>query len=422
MEFESFFPEPPELKTGQKWHIFVSYRSIDRPWVLKLYDALRHLKYEVFVDQFVLSAGAPLAGSLGDGVDQSGAAVIVWSKNYATSNWTADEYNAIKSRQNSNPAFKLGIAKKDTTPTPGLLAGQISTDFSNFPDGPCGEGLLRLLLGLSGRPLPPGAVQLATEIDAARKKALIEIKAARQNDDPERIIELAKSGDEAWTGSPICGCEAVEALIAAERFDAANEILTGLRKRFPAAVRPRQLEGLAARRRGDWQGAMRILGAMYAEDYRDSETIGMYAATWMVRYRETGARLYLVKSRDLYREAFETSSDSYTGINAATKSLLLGERETATQLAARVEALFANRPPADYYEQATLAEARLLQGDYQQACKHYNAAVLMAPGETGAHKGTLEQARDILRSLEAPPQESEAIEQVFSHLKLAAKV
>jgi hypothetical protein len=168
----------------------------------------------------------------------------------------------------------------------------------------------------------------------------------------------------------MCGCAAVEALIAAERFDAANEILTNLRKRFPAAVRPRQLEGLAARRRGDWQGAMRILGAMYSEDYRDSETIGMYAATWMSRYRQTGTWLYLIRSRDLYREAFETSSDSYTGINAATKSLLLGEHETATQLAVRVEALFDNRSPADYYEQATLAEARLLQGDYQQACKY----------------------------------------------------
>jgi hypothetical protein len=66
MEFAAFFPNPPELKKGQKWHVFISYRSTDRPWVLKLYDALRHLKYEVFVDQFVLSAGAPLASSLGD--------------------------------------------------------------------------------------------------------------------------------------------------------------------------------------------------------------------------------------------------------------------------------------------------------------------------------------------------------------------
>jgi len=220
----------------------------------------------------------------------------------------------------------------------------------------------------------------------------------------------------------MCGCAAVEALIAAERFDAAKEILVNLRKHFPAAIRPRQLEGLAARRQGDWQGAMRILGAMYSEDYRDAETIGMYAAAWMVRYRQTGTRLYLVRSRDLYREAFETSSDSYTGINAATKSLLLGERETSMQLAARVEALFADRSPADYWEQATLAEARLLQSDCYQASEYYNAAVLMAPGETGSHKATLEQARQIMHSLGVTASEGNAIEQVFAHLKLAAKV
>ena len=79
--------------------------------------------------------------------------------------WTDDEYNAIKSRQNIDASFKLGIAKKDSTPVAGLLAGQISVDFSELPDGPCGEALLRLLLGMSGSPLPPGAVELATWLE-----------------------------------------------------------------------------------------------------------------------------------------------------------------------------------------------------------------------------------------------------------------
>jgi tetratricopeptide (TPR) repeat protein len=422
MEFASFFPDPPELKRGQKWHVFISYRSTDRPWVLRLYDALRQLKYEVFVDQFVLSAGAPLASSLGDGIDKSAAAIIVWSKNYATSNWTEDEYNALKSRRNSDSNFGLGVARKDTTDLPGLLAGHIFTDFSQLPEGPCGEALLRLLLGMAGRPLPPGAVQLANEIDVARKKDLVLIKAARQNDDPGLIIELAKSQNLAWTTSPMLGCAAAEALIAAEQFDAANAILLRMREYFPGAVRPRQLEGLAARRRGDWQAAMRILGAMYADDFRDSETLGMYASTWRARYRESGNRLHLIRSRDLYREGFETSADSYTGINAAMVSLLLGEYETSRQLAARVEDLFKDEIPDDYYEEVTLAEARLLQGDYAQARLHYAAAILRAPGETGSHKGSLEQAREIMNALETPPADRDAIENVFGHLKKAAKV
>jgi hypothetical protein len=421
LDLARFFPEPSQLKPGQKWHIFVSYRSVDRPWVLKLHDDLRRLKYEVFVDQFVLNAGAPLASSLGDGLNKSSSAILVWSKNYSTSNWTNDEYNALEARRNADRSFGFGIAVKDMTPLDGLLAGRIYADFSSTPEGPCGEGLLRLVLGMMGKPLPPEAVQLATAIDAEQRRNLILIKAARQDDDPDRIIEMAKSEDPAWTTSPLLGCAAAEALIAAERADAADAILARLRQRFPAAIRPRQLEGLAAKRRHDWQAAMRILGALYAEDFRDAETVGMYAASWMVRYQESGNRLHLIKSRDLYREAFESSSDSYTGINAATKSLFLGERETALQLAARVEEIFNEKKPADYWDLATLAESRLLQGDYAQAAQFYTAAILKAPGETGSHRGTLAQAINIMESLEAPPADLALVEEAFSHLKKSAK-
>jgi hypothetical protein len=420
MEFEAFFPRPPQLARNQRWHIFISYRSADRPWVLKLHDALRHLGYEVFVDQFVLNAGAALASSLDEGIVKSAAAIIVWSKNYSTSNWTKDEYNALKSRANSDQTFGLAVAAIDATELHPLLSGHIYTDFSQQPEGPSGEGLLRLLLGIMGKPLPEQAVKLATEIDTARKEQLVLIRAARQDDDPDRIIELAKSQEPAWTTSPILGCAAAEALIAAEKFDAANEILGRARGAFPEAVRPRQLEGLVARRRGDWQTAMRFFGAMYADDLRDPETVGMYAATWMSRYRESKNRLHLLRSRDLYREAFESSLDSYNGINAATKSLLLGEKETARQLAIRVESLFQEREPADYFEEATLAESRLLQADYAKARDLYSEAILMAPGETGSHKATLEQAQAIMDELATPQADRDGIELAFAHLKKAA--
>ena len=420
MEFDAFFPRPPQLRKDQKWHVFISYRSADRAWVLKLHDALRHLGYEVFVDQFVLNAGAALASSLDEGIDKSGSSIIVWSKNYATSNWTKEEYNALKNRANSDSNFILGVAAIDSTKLPGLLSGHVYTDFSQQPEGPSGEGLLRMVLGITGKPLPGEAVKLATEIDTARKEQLVLIKAARESDDPDRISELAKSQDSAWTTSPILGCAAAEALIAAEKFDAADEILERLRGAFREAVRPRQLEGLVARRRRDWQVAMRIFGAMYADNLRDPETVGMYAATWMSRYRESKNRLHLLKSRDLYREAFESSLDSYNGINAATKSLLLGEHETARQLAVRVDALFQEKEAADYFEAATLAESRLLQKDYAKARDLYSDAILMAPGETGSHRATLEQAQAIMDELTTPQAERDGLELVFAHLKKAA--
>jgi hypothetical protein len=36
-------PEPRELTNGEQWHVFLSYRSVNRSWVLNLYDVLREV-------------------------------------------------------------------------------------------------------------------------------------------------------------------------------------------------------------------------------------------------------------------------------------------------------------------------------------------------------------------------------------------
>lgn len=54
-EFIDLAPRGPLKGPGDRWDVFLSYRSISRPWVLRLYDTLRFLDYEVFMDQFVLT-------------------------------------------------------------------------------------------------------------------------------------------------------------------------------------------------------------------------------------------------------------------------------------------------------------------------------------------------------------------------------
>src|SRR5260370_35727868 len=102
----------------------------------------------------------------------------------------------------------------------------------------------------------------------------------------------------------------------------------------------------------------------------------------MDRYNQSGNRLCVLKSRDLYRQAFEAfPTDYYTGINAASKSLLAGEKATAAQLAARVQSVVGAKPVAnDYWKTATGAELQLLQTKYPEAAALYRAAVAMAPG------------------------------------------
>ena len=63
-EWLALAPKPRPLIGNQKWHVFLSYRSIQRPWVIQLYDVLRHSGYEVFLDQYVLTPANPLVSSL----------------------------------------------------------------------------------------------------------------------------------------------------------------------------------------------------------------------------------------------------------------------------------------------------------------------------------------------------------------------
>src|SRR5262249_2225476 len=93
-------PQPAPLEPGRKWHVFLSYRSSERAWVLSLYDILRQLDYSVFMDQFVLPSGAPLARSLGKNLEASQAGILIWSPRSEESQWCQDEYDSFVTLRN----------------------------------------------------------------------------------------------------------------------------------------------------------------------------------------------------------------------------------------------------------------------------------------------------------------------------------
>jgi hypothetical protein len=408
-------PAPPPLPDGKTWHVFISYRSLSRPWVLALYDILNGLDYSVFLDQYVLTAAAPLALSLGEALDRSASAVLVWSSRFEDSTWCKQEYGKLETMQNAGAGFRYVIAKVDDSAISGLAAGKLWLDFSQQPEGPSGTSLLSLLYGLDDKPLPPAAVKLAAKVDEQMKDGLLNVRASRDAGDADGLVALTRTDDMAWTGSPMLPCAAAEGLIAMKRIPAALEVLERAEQMFPKAVRPKQLRGLALARSGQTLQAQLLLGKLYAAGEIGPETLGILARTWMDRYNQTGERTFLLKSRDMYRQAFEAfPSDFYTGINAASKSLLAGEKETAAQIAARVQALVGTTPvPDDYWRTATAAEVQLLQGRFDAAATLYAAAVLTAPLDTGSHESTLGQARLLLAALDANDQEQALVTQAF---------
>ena len=412
-----YAPAAKPLGPNKKFHVFLSYRSVNRRWVLQLYDILRGLNYTVFLDQYNLAAAAPLALSLGEALDVSQAAIMMWSSTFEDSEWCKKEYNTLESKENSGTGFRYVIAKLDESPLPSFASGKIHVDFSQDRDGPSGSGLLRLLHGINGDPLPPAAVRLAADVDEELKTARAQIKAARTNGFMNRLETLGESTGLAWQTSPALSCEVADAMIGLGNNPTALKLLRKLQQQCPRAVRPKQLEGLALARNKDWEGAQTLLGELYASGELDPETLGIYARTWMDRYKVSKDSVHLQKSRDLYCQAFKAApEDYYTGINAASKSLFLGERDVAAELAKKVEGLVGVKPvEQDYWKTATVAEVQLLQSAYNNAAKLYGQAISIQPEAHGSHQSTRTQAILILEAMKAAPEVQSRVLAAFDH-------
>jgi TIR domain/Tetratricopeptide Repeats-Sensor len=408
-------PPPPALAQGKIWNVFLSYRSGNRPWVLALYDILKGLNYKVFLDQYVLTAAAPLAVSLGEALDASQSAILVWSGQYTDSEWCKEEFAKLEVMQNAKKGFRYVIARIDEAEITGLAAAKLWIDFSKQPEGPGGGGLLSLLYGLQGLPLSPEAVKLAARVDEEMREGLLNVRACREAGDADALMAVTATDDLAWKGSPMLLCAAAEGLIAMKRIPEALTLLDRAEQAFPKASRPKQLRGLALARSGETLKAQLVLGRLYAAGEIDPETLGILARTWMDRYSQTQEKTFLLKSRDLYRQAFEAfPTDYYTGINAASKSLLAGEKETAAQLAKRVQEIVGTEAiPDDYWKTATVAEVQLLEGNIDAASKLYASAVLAAPLDVGSQESSFTQAGRLLTALGATDEQKLKIASAF---------
>jgi hypothetical protein len=166
-----------------------------------------------------------------------------------------------------------------------------------------------------------------------------------------------------------------------------------------------------------------MLAELYRRDHRDPETLGIYARSWMDRYELTRRREYLEKSRNLYALAFKLIDTSYyTGINAAAKSVFLGDMKTALAMAEKVEALVGdNSTPGDYWKSATAAEAQLIKRNFERAATLYREAVVDSPNATGDHGSTRLQAQRLLEHLDPPPEAVRHILEAFPAPEAAAR-
>ncbi|MBD0370938.1 MAG: DUF4071 domain-containing protein [Pyrinomonadaceae bacterium] len=175
-------------------------------------------------------------------------------------------------------------------------------------------------------------------------------------------------------------------------------------------VRLRQLHALALARSGATLRARSILTELQQEGHRDEETLGILARThkdlWLQAPETDAGRENLRRAQELYLEAYRINEGYWTGINAATLALLLGHRDVAEDVAEKVSKLClrelerAEETGANkYWPLATLGEAALIRGEWDEAERRYAEASEAAKGEYAEVASTRRNARLIAKAM-----------------------
>ena len=149
------------------------------------------------------------------------------------------------------------------------------------------------------------------------------------------------------------------------------------------------------------------LGLDRAEDDPDAIALGARLLKDVALAAHGPRRTAFAKaSTRRYHALFQHFGGLYGAVNAATMTLVAGDRAGAQALAAaalRVPSPEALTGEAAYYEAASRAEARFLTGDLEAACATMVNALAFAPRAFAAHASTLRQLEMLCRETGADP-------------------
>jgi tetratricopeptide (TPR) repeat protein len=234
-----------------------------------------------------------------------------------------------------------------------------------------------------------------------------------RGDDAHALLQSWQQHDESvWALSPAPYVRAAEALRkAGEPLVAYDVIAEGLRH-HPTSVRLRQLQGFTLAQSGDAERAIAVMESLASEPGQSPEQLEETLAGLARVYKEQALRRSgdeatraAAQSRDAYLRAHQLSGGYYSGINAATMALRLGDGAAARALATIVgpiaeSAVDSGPPDQRYWAAATVAESALILGDDERAIGWYRRALAYGD-EPGAVASTRRNARLIVDALHA---------------------
>jgi tetratricopeptide (TPR) repeat protein len=200
----------------------------------------------------------------------------------------------------------------------------------------------------------------------------------------------------------------------------AHDILLRGLSFYPKNMRLQQLLGLTLAETGAAQLAHQILSPLGARGNADGETLGLLARTCkdLASLAATPeSRIHFLKeAHGHYEKGFQRATAQkrkgwlddaiYTGINAATILVLLGNDDQARERADQVRQLCIKKlkkQETDYWALATLGEAFIIDKRWDEAAGAYEKAAQSAAHDWRKISSTRKQARRLLASLGQDP-------------------
>lgn len=187
---------------------------------------------------------------------------------------------------------------------------------------------------------------------------------------------------------------------------------------FPGNVSLQELRGLTLARLGSYEKANSVLYNLYQSAGKGSvQTLGVLGRThkdlWLSSKTEEEKTFHISRARQYYLEAYQMEPSLWTGINVAATHVFEGNIEEARKKAQEIKKLCQkelNENKPDYWVLATMGEANLILGDFEQALLYYRQGVEIGKKNIGDINSTRRNARLLFDGLNIPKESVKKVE------------
>jgi class 3 adenylate cyclase len=325
-------------------------------------------------------------------------------------------------RQRLSGGWRHGRERNDTLKEhPCLIAYEELPESEKEFDRNIVLGVIKSILALGYRIEPPASPHPQTHAGRRYPAGPTPgVPAGRQSTELARLLDEAHTLDSTslltiwqarnlvvWSHSPQAYRRLAEQILRSGEPLVAHEVATEGLEYWPGDVKLRQLLALALARSGAAQRANAVILELQQEGHVDEETLGMLARTHkdlaLAATNPSEREAHLRRAAAAYSRAYQQTGGYWTGANAATMAVLLGDMDQATTLAREVRSAClqaldpAQGTDADrYWPLAALGEVALILGEWSEAEDWYGRAAEVGRGRLGDLSTTRRNARLLL--------------------------